>query len=123
MSLYVKANLRELMYRIGDYDDMKTILLIEKAFNSPFEEIDNDVMRDVDHILYMDKEYYNVNFFDYHLPINGNDIINEFGFKDKRIKTMLDEGMKLTFVLPNITKEKCIELLKDLLYRNVIKFD
>ena len=111
------------MHLIGDYDDMKTILLIDKAFNTPFEEIDNDVMRDVDHILYMDKEYYNVDFFDYHLPINGNDIIEEFGFKDKRIKTMLDEGMKIAFVIPNITKEKCIELLKDLLYRKVITFD
>ena len=94
VTLYDKAKLRELMHLIGDYDDMKTILLIEKAFNSPFEEIDNDIMRDVDHILSTDKEYYNVNFFDYHLPINGNDIIEEFGFKDKRIKTMLDNQTK-----------------------------
>ena len=111
------------MYLIGDYDDMKTIFLIDKAFNTPFEEIDNDVMRDVDHILSTDKEYYNVNFFDYHLPINGNDIIEEFGFKDKRIKTMLDEGMKIAFVLPNITKETCIKLLKHLIDKKLIEFD
>ena len=80
-------------------------------------------MRDVDHILSRDKEYYNVNFFDYHLPINGNDIIEEFGFKDKRIKTMLDEGMKIAFVLPNITKEKCIELLRYLIDKKLIQFD
>lgn len=123
VTLYDKAKLRELMHRIGDYDDMKTILLIEKAFNSPFEEVDNDVMRDVDHILSTDKKYYNVNFFDYHLPINGNDIIEEFGFKDKRIKTMLDEGMKIAYVLPNITKETCIKLLKHLIDKKLIEFD
>ena len=58
-----------------------------------------------------------------HKPINGNDIIEEFGFKDKRIKTMLDEGLKIAFVIPNITKETCIKLLKDLLSKKLIEVD
>ena len=49
---------------------------------------------------------------------------NDQGFYTSRGRFVTrEEGMKIAYVIPNITKETCIKLLKDLIDKKIIKFD
>ena len=52
--------------------------------------------------------------FGYKLPINGNDVMEVLNIKGGPIiKTILDELLDYSFYDPDITKEECINYIKE----------
>lgn len=59
--------------------------------------------------------------FGYRLPINGDDVINEFGIEPGPIiKEILKQVMNNVYSNPDISRESCLKLMKQA-YKNVLK--
>lgn len=59
--------------------------------------------------------------FGYRLPINGDDVINEFGIEPGPIiKEILKHVMNNVYSNPDISRESCLKLMKQA-YKNVLK--
>ena len=59
--------------------------------------------------------------FGYKLPINGDDVINEFGIEPGPIiKEILKQIMNNVYSNPDISRESCLKLMKQA-YKNVLK--
>ena len=54
-----------------------------------------------------------ISMFDYHLPINGNDVMETLGIPpSSEVKDCLKWAMKFAYNNPNITREKLLKQIK-----------
>lgn len=104
--------------KLRHHRTLKMPFIREFVYNCGNEQIKQDVIKIISvlsphyRVMSTIAKIRNCNFYDYKLPINGDDII-KLGYKPGRIiSTILSNLLDVAFIYPNITKHDCIELIK-----------
>lgn len=115
--LKLGSKIREIAYNCETIDDFNHIVSISKSFPK---------LKDGIHVFKFIKNIDIEEMIGYKLPVNGNDIMEIRGIKPgKGIKRIIEYLFEKAFENPKITRDECVELIKNLSYnewRETIEF-
>lgn len=106
------SKIREIAYECKTIDDFNHIVAIAKSFPK---------LKDGNFVFGFIRNIDIEEMIGYKLPVNGDDIMEIRGIGPcKEVKTIIDHLLECAFMNPKITRDECVEIIKDIKIKNIV---
>lgn len=106
------SKIREIAYECKTIDDFNHIVSIAKSFPK---------LKDGNFVFGFIRNIDIEEMIGYKLPVNGNDIMEIRGIGPcKEVKTIIDHLLECAFMNPKITRDECVEIIKNIKLKNIV---